>query len=89
MLFPISYNMALFPNKYGYFTDDGREYGITDSRTPRPWFNYMWNGRYTGLISHTGGGFSCLDSPRDNRLTKMNYNALPCDRPGRYVFSER
>ncbi len=44
--------MAIFPNKYGYFTDDGREYGITDPRTPRPWFNYMWNGRYTGLISH-------------------------------------
>jgi len=78
--------MALFPNKYGYFTDDGREYVITDPRTPRPWFNYMWNERYTGLISHTGGGFSCLDSPRDNRLTRMNYNALPCDRPGRYVL---
>lgn len=73
-------------NKYGYYTDDYREFVITNPRTPRPWFNYIWNGHYTGLISHTGGGFSFLDSPRDNRITRMRYNALPCDRPGRYVM---
>jgi len=73
-------------NKYGYYSDDYREFIITNPRTPRPWFNYMWNGRYTGLISHTGGGFSFLDSPRDNRITRMRYNSLPCDRPGRYVM---
>ncbi|AFY70316.1 glycosyltransferase 36 [Thalassoporum mexicanum PCC 7367] len=73
-------------NKYGYFSQDGREFIITDPRTPRPWFNYIWNGRYAGLISHTGGGFSFLDSPRDNRLTRMRYNCLPWDRPGRYVL---
>jgi cellobiose phosphorylase len=73
-------------NKYGYYTDDYREFVITDPRTPRPWFNYIWNGHYTGLISHTGGGFSFLDSPRDNRITRMRYNTLPCDRPGRYVM---
>ncbi len=73
-------------NKYGYYSDDYREYVITDPRTPRPWFNYMWNDRYTGLISHTGGGFSCLDSPRDSRISRMRYNCLPWDRPGRYVM---
>lgn len=73
-------------NTYGYFSDDDREYIITNPRTPRPWFNYMWNGRYTGLISHTGGGFSFLDSPRDNRISRMRYNCLPWDRPGRYVM---
>jgi cellobiose phosphorylase len=73
-------------NQYGYLTEDYREFVITDPRTPRPWFNYMWNSQYTGLISHTGGGFSFLDSPRDNRISRMRYNCLPWDRPGRYVM---
>jgi cellobiose phosphorylase len=76
----------MFKNKYGYFTKDFREFVITDPRTPRPWFNYIWNEEYAGLISHTGGGFSFLISPRDNRLTRMRYNSLPWDRPGRYVI---
>ncbi len=76
----------MIKSQYGQYSDDYREFIITDPRTPRPWFNYMWNGHYTGLISHTGGGFSFLDSPRDNRITRMRYNALPWDRPGRYVI---
>lgn len=76
----------MIQNKYGHLSDDHREFVITNPRTPRPWFNYMWNERYGGLISHTGGGFSFLDSPRDNRLTRMRYNSLPWDRPGRYVI---
>ncbi|HZW40328.1 MAG TPA: glycosyl transferase family 36 [Ignavibacteriaceae bacterium] len=76
----------MFKNKYGYFSEDYREFVITDPRTPRPWFNYMWNENYTGLVSHTGGGFSYLETPRDNRLTRMRYNSLPWDRPGRYVI---
>jgi cellobiose phosphorylase len=76
----------MFENKYGYFSEDNREFIITDPRTPRPWFNYMWNDEYAGMISHTGGGFSFLESPRDNRLTRMRYNSLPWDRPGRYVI---
>lgn len=78
--------MEQFANQYGHFRADGREFIITDPATPRPWFNYCWNGHYTALVSHTGGGFSCLDSPRDNRLTRMSYNSLPVDRPGRYVL---
>ena len=75
-----------FANRYGHVSEDLREYVITDPRTPRPWFNYMWNERYAGLISHTGGGFSFAETPRDNRLTRMRYNSLPWDRPGRYVI---
>ncbi|MEM6446792.1 MAG: glycosyl transferase family 36 [Cyanobacteria bacterium P01_D01_bin.123] len=77
---------TMHQRQYGYFTADYREFVITEPRTPRPWFNYMWNSCYTGLISHTGGGFSCLESPRDNRITRMRYNSLPWDRPGRYVL---
>lgn len=76
----------MFKNKYGYFSKDYREFIITNPRTPRPWFNYIWNDNYAGLVSHTGGGFSFLESPRDNRITRMRYNCLPWDRPGRYVI---
>lgn len=76
--------MAL--DKYGYFTEDGREFVITRPDTPAPWVNYISNGRYTGLISHTGGGFSYWMDPRDSRITRFRYNSLPWDRPGRYVY---
>ncbi|HDR04541.1 MAG TPA: glycosyl transferase family 36 [Candidatus Marinimicrobia bacterium] len=76
----------MYANKYGYFDNAKREFVISNPRTPRPWFNYMWNERYGGLISHTSGGFSFMESPRDNRINRMRYNCLPWDRPGRYVM---
>jgi cellobiose phosphorylase len=76
----------MIKNKYGYLTEDFREFVITEPRTPRPWFNYMWNENYAGLLSHTGGGFSFFQSPRDNRISRMRYNCLPWDRPGRYIL---
>jgi cellobiose phosphorylase len=76
----------MLKNKYGYVDKKNREYVITDPRTPRPWFNYMWNENYAGLLSHTGGGFSYYQSARDNRITRMRYNSLPWDRPGRYIY---
>lgn len=76
--------MAL--DKYGYFTQDGREFVITRPDTPAPWVNYISNGRYTGLVSNTGGGFSYWMDPRDSRITRFRYNSLPWDRPGRYVY---
>lgn len=76
--------MAL--DKYGYFTEDGREFVITRPDTPSPWVNYISNGKYTGLVSHTGGGFSYWMDPRDSRITRFRYNCLPWDRPGRYVY---
>jgi cellobiose phosphorylase len=76
--------MAL--DKYGYFTEDGMEFVITRPDTPAPWVNYISNGRYTGLVSNTGGGFSYWMDPRDSRITRFRYNSLPWDRPGRYVY---
>lgn len=76
--------MAL--DKYGYFSDDGKEFIITRPDTPAPWVNYISNGKYTGLVSNTGGGFSYWMDPRDSRITRMRYNSLPWDRPGRYVY---
>ncbi|MGE5316215.1 MAG: GH36-type glycosyl hydrolase domain-containing protein [Acidobacteriota bacterium] len=72
---------------YGHFSPDHREFIITNPMTPAPWVNYMWNHRgYCGLVSHCGGGYSYFLSPRDNRLTRFRYNALPWDQPGRYIY---
>ncbi len=72
--------------KYGFFSEDRMEFIITRPDTPRPWVNYISNGRYTGLVSHTAGGYSFCPSPRDDRITRWRYNSLPVDRPGRYLY---
>ena len=72
--------------KYGYFDNAEREFVITRPDTPVPWINYLSNGSYSGLISQTAGGFSFYKSPKDSRVTRWRYNALPPDRPGRYVY---
>src|ERR1035437_6590411 len=76
--------MAL--DKYGHFSEDGKEFIITRPDTPAPWVNYISNGRYTGLVSNTGGGYSYWMDPRDSRITRFRYNSLPWDRPGRYIY---
>lgn len=73
-------------NKYGHFSEDGREFIITRPDTPAPWVNYISNGRYTGLVTNAGGGYSFYICPRDSRITRLRYNGLPWDRPGRYVY---
>ena len=46
--------MSKFKTKYGYFTDDGKEFVITRPDTPRPWINIMSNGEYGLVVSQTG-----------------------------------
>ncbi|MRR11227.1 hypothetical protein EG835_01780, partial [bacterium] len=49
-------------NAYGRFTEDGREYVITDPRTPRPWVNVISNARAGLVVSQTGSGFTWVDN---------------------------
>jgi cellobiose phosphorylase len=73
--------------KYGDFSEDSREYIITNPETPTPWINYISNPRgYCGIVSQSGGGFSFHKDPRDRRITKYRYNNVPVDRPGRYFY---
>ena len=77
---------AFLENEYGYFDEKNREFVITNPKTPLPWVNYITNGKYNGLISHTGGGFTFFRSPKDSRITRWRYNSFPFDRPGRYIY---
>jgi cellobiose phosphorylase len=60
---------VLFENKYGYFSESGKEYIITDPRTPAPWRNYISNGIYGFEIAQNGNGFSWVKNPEYCRLT--------------------
>ncbi len=73
-------------NAYGYFDEEAREYVITRPDTPTPWLNYLGEGRYGGIVSNTGGGYSFDRDPRNRRVTRYRYNAVPVDQPGRYVY---
>jgi len=72
--------------RYGHFREDGREYLITDVRTPSPWINYLHNGRYYAFLSGNGGGMSYFRSPLHGRITRYRINDVPPDRPGKYIY---
>ncbi len=72
-------------NKYGFFSEDGREFVITDYKTPRPWVNILSNGHYGLVISQTGGGFSWLDNSNLNRLTRWQQDLIRDDQ-GKYLY---
>lgn len=72
---------------YGHFSEDGRQYIITRPDTPRPWANYLTNGRYCAICSQTGGGHSFYETSGYNRITReFPQTAVFRDRPGRYIY---
>jgi cellobiose phosphorylase len=73
-------------NPYGYYDVSAREYVIVRPDTPTPWLNYLGEGGYGGIVSNTGGGYSFDRDPRDRRVSRYRYNAIPADQPGRYVY---
>ncbi|MBQ4254949.1 MAG: glycosyl transferase family 36, partial [Bacilli bacterium] len=74
-----------FANRYGHFSDDGKEFVITNPFTPRPWINVISNGDYSMVISQMGGGFSFRDNAEQNRLTRL-YQDIVKDNWGKYFY---
>jgi len=75
----------MFSNKYGYFTEDGSEYVITNPQTPRPWINVNCNENYGFVVSQTGGGFSWYGNSQLSRLN-IWYQDLVKDDHGKYIY---
>ena len=71
---------------FGHFDDAGREYVITDSKTPWPWINYLGNEDFFSLISNTAGGYSFYKDAKFRRITRYRYNNVPMDNGGRYFY---
>ena len=57
-------------NRYGHFSEDGREFVVTDPRPPRPWTNVIANERVGLAVSHTGSGFSWIDNSQLAAVTR-------------------
>ncbi len=74
-----------FKSRYGYFTDNGREYVITTPLTPRPWGNVISNGDYSMMISQTGSGYSWRGNAGQNRITR-SFQDLIKDNWGKYLY---
>jgi N,N'-diacetylchitobiose phosphorylase len=72
--------------RYGYFDDAGREYVIERPDTPMPWINYLGEGDYCAIVSNNAGGYSFRRSPGHGRILRYRFNAVPTDRPGRYIY---
>ncbi|MFB6152024.1 MAG: GH36-type glycosyl hydrolase domain-containing protein [Haloarculaceae archaeon] len=72
--------------RYGHVDQETGEYVIEQPDTPTPWINYLGEGIYGGIVSNTGGGYSFYRDPKNQRVTRYRYNAVPEDQPGRYVY---
>lgn len=75
----------MFECKYGYFTDDGREYVITRPDTPKPWINIISNGNYGITVSQSGTGYSWLENSNLNRITRFNQDMVE-DGMGKFIY---
>jgi cellobiose phosphorylase len=72
--------------QFGYFDDAAKEYVITRPDTPRPWSNYLGSTEYGAIITNNAGGYSFYKSAAQGRFTRLRFNAVPLDQPGRYLY---
>ncbi|MDB6151911.1 MAG: Cellobiose phosphorylase, partial [Chthoniobacteraceae bacterium] len=62
----------VFPNGFGGFTRDGREYVITlnpGQWTPAPWVNVLANPNFGTVISESGAAYTWAENSHEFRLT--------------------
>ena len=70
---------------YGHFSEDGREYVITDPRTPRPWVNVVANPNAGFVVSQTGSGFSFLENSQLAVVTRWRQDLVE-DLSGKFLY---
>ena len=70
---------------FGHFAASGREYVITDPRTPRPWVNVIANPRVGLVVSQTGSGLSWIDNSQLAVVTRWRQD-LADDASGRFLY---
>ncbi len=74
------------PTRYGHFSDDGREFVVTEPLLPRPWMNVLSNGNWCYLASHMGGGYSFLKNPTVGRITRWHVDGVPRETVGKFIY---
>jgi cellobiose phosphorylase len=74
------------PTKQGRFSEDGKEFIVTEPRLDRPWMNVLSNGNWCDLCSQVGGGYSFLGNPTVARITRWHIDGVPRDTVGKFVY---
>ena len=72
--------------QFGYFDDTNKEYVITRPDTPKSWSNYLGSTEYGAIITNNAGGYSFYKSAAQGRFTRLRFNSVPMDQPGRYIY---
>ncbi len=72
--------------RFGYFDDQAKEYVIERPDTPRSWANYLGSTKYGTIITNNAGGYSFYLSAAEGRLTRLRFDNVPTDQPGRYIY---
>jgi cellobiose phosphorylase len=72
--------------QFGHFEDEKKEYVITRPDTPRSWSNYLGSLEYGAVITNNAGGYSFWRSAARGRFTRIIFNNVPMDQPGRYFY---
>ncbi|MCJ7624879.1 MAG: hypothetical protein MUO76_15365 [Anaerolineaceae bacterium] len=72
--------------QYGYFDDASKEYVITRPDTPQSWSNYLGSTEYGAIITNNAGGYGFFKSGARGRFLRLNFNSIPMDQPGRYLY---
>ena len=72
--------------QFGHFDDENKEYVITRPDTPRSWSNYLGSTEYGAIITNNAGGYSFWCSAARGRFTRIIFNNIPMDQPGRYFY---
>src|SRR5450759_522082 len=82
---PVTTIAHLGAGAYGHFSEDGREYVITDPRTPRPWVNVVANPSAGFVVSKTGSGFSFLENAQLAVVTRWQQDLVE-DLSGKFLY---
>jgi N,N'-diacetylchitobiose phosphorylase len=72
--------------QFGYFDDKNKEYVIERPDTPKSWSNYLGSTEYGAIITNNAGGYSFYKSAAQGRFTRLRFNVIPMDQPGRYFY---
>ena len=65
---------------YGHFSNEGKNYVITQPNTPRHWYNYMYNDEYITFSSQVGFGEGFAQDNMGRRIPLvMNRNFFLCE----------
>ena len=72
--------------QFGHFDDANKEYVITRPDTPKSWSNYLGSTEYGAIVTNNAGGYSFYKSAAQGRFTRLHFNAVPLDQPGRTIY---